>query len=236
MDKRARKGRKQLKVTKYTHKGLRHKDANCANQDYCIFFQDEKRTIAAVADGVSSCVNGEKGAKTACQKAIEFWKQFQPEERKLDVNRIKYYLMDEIDYALSKQSEEDMIPYESLASTLITVYVMNDTGKAILCNLGDGAVGKMCEGEMKILQSPASEKTDRALFTTSKGADMSVDVKHVTFERGDGILLCTDGMLDIYERHKNVFNIAINAHGELSTDELDMIDEADDYSFVFIKM
>ena len=182
-------------VKKYSKTGDAHKRNNQQCQDITFTKENARFTVAALADGVSSCENSREGAKVACETVAEFLLQLGELLYSYSETKISFLVVEEVKCCLKKLAEKAGNSIESYASTLSFCCVDKTEGKVIVFNLGDSAAIVTTDaGENLTIES--CDDTAQ-VFTTSHNAYKKASVKFYDMADIDidKIFLCSDGVL-----------------------------------------
>jgi len=188
------------------------------NEDNLI--ADGQRHLFAVADGMGGHAAGEVASKVAVDAINEFicmtggdeeitWPFGLDEDMSYDGNRLKTALR----YANGKVLEQarSRSDYENMATTVAAVLVDGET--ANIAHVGDSRVYLLRQGQLTQLTSDHSWVNEqlksgalsadqarshplRNVVTRALGGkpDLKVDVKAHAMQRGDMLLICSDGL------------------------------------------
>ena len=179
-------------VPVYQKTGSYHLLNGLQSQD--VVWQAESNTakICAIADGVSACENGKRGAEIACESASrvmldETEYMFSASEGKV-ANLLSSYIR-------QKLTEEAAIYnncLESYASTLSFVCYNKLSGEVMTFVLGDSLIYLVEQGSMTLCGEPRVSYDGMTYTTTTKNVADVVDIK-ISQKSDVKFLLATDG-------------------------------------------
>ena len=167
--------------------GRAHKENGLQNQDAVSVFEDEKIALAVLADGVSSCEFGGKGAETAVRVTeqllvknhAKLWKM--PQEKTVGI------ILNEVRHGLSSLADGDLSRY---ASTLCFVLLDKASQRLMLFRLGDSNVYLLSEDGCALFGK--GQDTDTR-FTVSPDAEAAAELEVVSCAHKNAVMLCSDG-------------------------------------------
>lgn len=160
-------------------------------QDYTAFIQDNKVTVAALADGVSSSVLADQGAKiaaeAACEEIADHFKAY--ESGKYTEKDFVQLIQHEV-----RQHCDSEKQYSQMKCTLLFCAVCGN--RYLLGHIGDGAILYFGDDTRVISPPQENEVGGTATYTI---LDYNAG-EHMVFKRGkvdgcDGFLLTSDGLL-----------------------------------------
>jgi PPM family protein phosphatase len=163
------------------------------NQDS--FFTSRPNLVFAVADGVG----GYQGAKEASQIAVHIVKN---SLFVLDTEEAMKSCLIEIDQRIKERSRE--LQYGGMGTTLALVKIIPEKQVVISANVGDSPIFliKREDGDAIALYKDDSRRFDEPdnLWSINQylgyGGRLSVHTKSRSYEKGDILLLCSDGVSD----------------------------------------
>ncbi len=173
--------------------GRGHERKNVPVQDK-IYFQKGETTVIALADGAGSArlshFGAEKAVETVCRLLQNHFDQI---FHTGDVTNAQQFIMNEILLQLDALSSVHQEPVSEFASTLLAVAVKNN--QVLVVHLGDGEIGAIKNGEMKVLStSDNGEYANATFFTTSANATKQLKLfKSSAGEQFSAFFLMSDG-------------------------------------------
>ena len=178
-----------------------------------------------------------EGAEIACRAFEDFVAREQGNVFEFSDEKLAYLLMEHIMYFLETESGKKGVDIQSYASTITGAVVERKSGKAILLNLGDGTVfGTGLCGVRIIL--PPKRYSGNPCLTTTKDAYKAVEVKKVEIMMGEGLLLCTDGFMDVFNGEDTIRKSLEGSVKTYRWDELkkslESIKNVDDCSYIVL--
>lgn len=149
------------------------------------------------ADGVSSCINGKRGAQIACLQADGVLSGNEEAFFHFDSRKTSYLVLEQVVCEIRREAKRYGYIPESYASTLMFCCIDRMLRKALLFNLGDGAVCGISKGRCSYLIPPdrASDNPCLCPQTMTEDAFKSASVKTVDLEKDIVIFMSTDGLL-----------------------------------------
>lgn len=173
--------------------GRGHKKSNtpCQDKTYSIVTTDIQ--VIALADGAGSARLSHYGAETVTRFiCLELCEKFDVYFDNNDGAAVKQELLKGLLKSLNETSKQLDCDVKELASTLLFVAIKK--GQFIIAHIGDGVIGYLKNGEMKIASQPENgEFINTTVFTTSKDAIMSMKLIKGSLEKIQGFVLMSDG-------------------------------------------
>lgn len=163
-------------------------------KDAAIHCESLTAEIVAVADGVSSCRNGKKGAeiavKAAAELLLEETEYFFSSEKEKIAGLIVSYIRDKIFSFVEKNNQEP----ESYASTLSFVCRNKKTNEVMTFLLGDSLIFSFGEKEKhRLACKPVFLNDFKTITTMTENAEKFVDIKRNAPKDISYFVLATDG-------------------------------------------
>ena len=163
----------------------------CQDKTYSIFINGVN--VVALSDGAGSAKLSHFGAentvKNICFELAEEFDNFFYEE---DGIIIKNKILSKTLERLTKLSLELNCELKDLASTLLFVAIKED--RFILSHIGDGVIGYLKDGEIKIATQPENgEFINTTVFTTSKNAINTMKIIKGKLGTIKSFILMSDG-------------------------------------------
>lgn len=192
-----------------TDKGIRRSN----NED--AFFVMKKDRVFIVADGVGGNRSGEIASRTAVNSMAGFVEEH-PVEALSTEDEIRNYFLDCI--AEANRKVRDVARWHArnrgMATTVVAAFVPYNRDNSIyIVNVGDSRAYILRDDRLEqitedhtyvntlvkagiITKAEAMEREDKNMITRAIGADdvVEADVFNVGIEKGDIILICTDGL------------------------------------------
>ena len=193
-------------------------------QDHTAYFQNDKITVIALADGVSSSSLSDKGAKIATEVTCE----------EISRNFISYYeeKMTKSDFVTAvqdkiKDSCDDMSEYHQMKCTLLFCAIYKN--QYLLGHIGDGAILYFGDKTRVISQPQENAVGGTATYSI---LDFNAS-QNIVFQKGytdkcDGFLLTSDGLLgnvyyssgtDVPQLAYDLFSSVVNSFDKNTTKE-----------------
>ncbi len=149
--------------------------------------------VLCLADGAGSASHSEFGAQAvvdeACAMLVDRFAEFATSD---DGARVKVELLDQLVSKLNDVANRHGVEPDDLASTFLCVAV---SGEGFLgAHVGDGVVGYMKNGELKVISAPDnSEFANQTTFVTSGRALESMRLFRGSLDGVAGFILMSDG-------------------------------------------
>lgn len=149
------------------------------------------------ADGVSRCINGQRGAQIACLQAACVLSGNEEAFFHFSSRKTSYLVLEQVVCEIRREAKRYGYIPESYASTLMFCCIDKTLRKALLFNLGDGAVCGISKGKCSYLIPPDQDADNPCLCpqTMTEDAFKAASVKTVDLEKGTVIFMSTDGLL-----------------------------------------
>ena len=197
--------------------GISHVGARENNEDSFLIMKLPDAYLLAVADGLG----GHKAGEVASRIAVTTLKEVFGREYKagLPVSFVRLLLKKAHELAHSRIKENATGEREGMGTTLVSAFVQN--GKAIIANTGDSRAYLIRNGKVvartkdhslvqelhdkgEITEEEAKRHPMRNIITKALGIDFGVDLYEWELERGDALLLSSDGLHDYVDESKVV--------------------------------
>lgn len=183
----------------YSKKGIYHEEQKLESQDTVYVKENINDRFAMMfqADGVSSCINGKKGAQIACLQAACVLSGNEEAFFRFSSRKTAYLVLEQVVCEIRREAKRYGYIPESYASTLMFCCVDRMLRRALLFNLGDGAVCSISRGRCSYLIPPDRAWGNPCLCpqTMTEGAFKDASVKTVDLEKETVIFMSTDGLL-----------------------------------------
>lgn len=226
-------------VREWSKAGAYHHNKSEENQDAVLYGANQRFSVIALADGVSSCREAKSGARIACEAVTElllkkggYFLEFEKEKR-------AEFAVSHILYKLKKKSQESGGSTEEYSSTIAGVLLDKKAEKLLILNLGDSLILTVKKGECLILSMP-SDSASGCCVTTTENASLMVRTDVIDAAGLESILICSDGAWS-HMFEKNVLRqevkmaITGNDYDRLGR-YLELQNGFDDYSFISIDL
>ena len=194
------------------------------NQDAYATWQTEHYTAAVVCDGMG----GTLGGQVASRIAVETFRQeltgaIQPDMEPQQLSQIVLYAVSRANAAIRKAAQAEPV-YEKMGTTLVGAVCIGN--QVLVCNIGDSrayllnaegiqqisrdhsVVENMVE-RREISAAEARNHPSRNLITRALGPDEhpQADTFSLTWQEGDVLLLCTDGLVNTVSDQEMLFEV-----------------------------
>lgn len=213
--------------------GARHLAEGREDEDFVLCDGNASREIVLLADGVSSCAAGGRGARLVCER-LRDWLLSAPDDL-LDRSpeRLKHDVLSAALAALSEDAERSGIAVAEYASTLCLALVDKRDDRALVLQLGDSLVYIEQGGRLTLRLGDASEGTV-TVCTTTEDAHLAATVRILLPHEYDSITLFSDGAWrPIYrdrERFASTLALLSSRDGEAIARALEQAGDEDDAS------
>ena len=149
--------------------------------------------VLCLADGAGSASHSEFGAQAvvdeACAMLVDRFAEFATSD---DGARVKVELLDQLVSKLTNVADRHGVEPGDLASTFLCVAVSGE--RFLGAHVGDGVVGYMKNGELKVISAPDnSEFANQTTFVTSGRALESMRLFRGSLDGVAGFILMSDG-------------------------------------------
>lgn len=179
-------------IKQFSKPGEHHCFDSMQNQDAIAVAKDKRYIAISLADGVSTCSEGKRGADIACKAINTLLKQNASFFFRFDKTQIAEIALTHIFFRLNKQAKQDGQDVAAYSSTISSVLIDAKQKKAILINLGDGIIIGTSREAIKVLAMPG-DSTGGCYVTTTKNAISKLDVQIIDIKNMDSITICSDG-------------------------------------------
>lgn len=155
----------------------------------------ERIILACVADGLGSAAMSHLGAMAACQAAREHLRVRPDEEVREAAERFLSRIAEAIEDEAARRGVEAAELATTLLAAVIETGVNGSAHRAWLMRVGDCEAALLHKGIWApcFAAEPAGEVSSSATLALPHHADQ-VEVRQVSLEPGDMLLLCTDGL------------------------------------------
>ena len=230
-----------------THIGYSHINNKKACQDFSSTYSDFERTIITVCDGHGGAlyIRSDRGSKFASKALLEAFLNVSKKQLRLNdedlLKFIKLYALTEwnklVEQDLSKNpiknsellnlSSDDRFrlknsPDKAYGTTMLGAMLYNN--RLFVIQLGDGGAFIYSKGEIL----PAIKEEDDLVgnITYSMCSDKAYNHIHgaiYDFKKLDGVLICTDGVLNPYQNYPNFYQFIKNTVVKINDNQIDEI-------------
>jgi len=197
--------------------GISHTGTRENNEDNFLVMELPDAHLLAVADGLG----GHNAGEVASQMAVDTLREVFEREygEGMDDEEVKKLLEKAYRLAHERISENAVGEREGMGTTLVTAFVRD--GKAIIANTGDSRAYLIRDGKIvartkdhsivqelidkgEITPEEARKHPMRNIITKALGIDFGVDFYEWVLDRGDAILLSSDGLHDYVDEDRIV--------------------------------
>ena len=181
------------KIIKSAVVGRGHARQGLPCQDKVFSLAAKGVQTAALADGAGSARLSHFGAELVAEEACRLLtERFEDLYRQDDGAGVKQEIIEYLREKLAARAEELEAGLEDLASTLLFVAVSEE--RFILGHLGDGVIGYLKEGALKVASHPENgEFANETVFVTSSLALQSLRLMKGELGEIQGFVLMSDG-------------------------------------------
>ena len=179
--------------TSYQKTGKYHLEKGLDNQD--IVYEAESKTakIIVIADGVSSCSNGGKGAEIACKAVsgimLNETAYIFSSSRAKATDLLSAYVYKQLSIAAKKNKQ----PVSSFSSTLSFVCYNKISGEIMTFILGDSLIYMILDGNMTLACKPKLFDDSKIYTTTTQNVAEVIEINVFVSQNSTRYLLATDG-------------------------------------------
>lgn len=217
--------------------GARHLEEGLEDQDFVLCDGNASREIVLLADGVSSCAAGGRGARLVCERLRD--RSLDAPDDLLDRSpeRLKREVLSIALAALAEDAERSGIAVTEYASTLCLALVDKRDDRALVLQLGDSHVYIEQGGRLTARLGEVSDSTV-TVSTTTEDAHLAATVRILSPHEYDSITLLSDGAWRPIYRDRDRFAATlaqIASHdGEALARALEQAGDEDDASMAAI--
>lgn len=183
--------------------GLGHISENIPCQDKTCTVSEGDARVIVLADGAGSASMSHFGAEAVVKKTAELLcSQFDEFFAEEDGAKVKTELHKDLISELSVLAEELGCECTDLASTLLAVAIKDE--RYIIVHIGDGVIGYLKEGELKVASEPKNgEFSNITIFVTSANALYEMKMMKGYLGEITGFVIMSDGAeASLYNRQK----------------------------------
>lgn len=184
--------------------GKGHHTLQMPCQDQTYMLNDHGVTAIALADGAGSALFSHEGATIAVEQACQvLCSQFDTLSTSASPLVMRQAILEPVLYHIRRRAQEQNVPVQELACTLLAVAVRED--QYLLFHIGDGVIGYQKQGELKVASIPNNgEFTNTTTFVTSRNALLKARVMRGQSHELEGFVLMSDGCEPaLYDKRNN---------------------------------
>jgi len=187
--------------------GRKHIKENIPCQDKTKICFRNNTYVIALADGAGSARCSHYGAEIVVSSVCEFiTDHFDELLQDNDALSVKTKILNYILDRLNNEAINKNCTINDMASTLLFVAIKNDV--FFVCHIGDGVIGYLKNGELKLISSPENEEfANVTFFVTSKQAPKYTKIFRGKTDGVSGFFLMSDGTSNcLYEKKSHRFS------------------------------
>lgn len=179
--------------TAYQKTGKYHLEKGLDNQD--IVYEAESKTakIIVIADGVSSCTNGGRGAEIACKAVSDIMLNETEYMFSSTKEKVAGLMTAYVYKQLSIAAKKDKQPVISYSSTLSFVCYNKISGEIMTFILGDSLIYLILNGNMTLACKPKLFDDSKTYTTTTTNVTEVIEINVFESQDSARYLLATDG-------------------------------------------
>ena len=183
--------------------GRKHLKNGTPCQDKTISFSNNEISVIALADGAGSATHSQYGAEVAVKAITDYLSNSFTDiyncEKAIDV---KENIIGEVQRRLKEEEKKHLCTLGNLASTLLAVAIKDDN--YIIVHLGDGVIGYVKEGVLRVASKPENgEFSNTTVFTTSYNVINSIRVyKGKTYGITSFVIMSDGTSISFYNKSK----------------------------------
>lgn len=219
----------------YTKRGTYHIQRNECSGDIVRGLDSGEFVVLTLADGVSSCKYGAKGASMVSSCAMDYvynqysTLRFLPREWSV-------FMLNLLKKQLNAAVNNDRDLYEEYSSTLMVLVIDKVKGIMHYCNIGDGILMAIDDRKCPIVCMPQGDKSGCPVITT-EGIEKKMVSGTMELNDVNSILICSDGTWKMMYNHNtlkpDVKEILLTGNYSKFKEFISMSDNLDDCSFAF---
>lgn len=181
------------KKINYEIQGRGHEREDMPCQDKTFAIEMNGVHCMALADGAGSAKLSHIGADVAVKVAAEYLcNNFDKVLEEVDGERMKTEFLNSVSRRLNRKALEISCNIKELASTLMVVAIKE--GNYIVFHIGDGVVGALKNGMVKVISRPTTgEYAGCTVFTTSLEVGNYLVAERKKLDGIEGFILMSDG-------------------------------------------
>lgn len=190
------------KTVNYAVQGRGHERDNMPCQDKTLAMAKNGVQVIALADGAGSARYSHFGAEAALKAVSAFMAEhFDALINSPDGVKVKETILAKAKEALENEAEKLACSLQELASTLLVVAIKGDV--FMLVHVGDGIIGYVKEGEVKIASTPENgEFANTTFFLTTPGVLAKTKLIKGKTSGIQGFVLMSDGTAESFYHKK----------------------------------
>lgn len=226
-------------VFTYSKTGIFHEEHKLEKQDEVYHKENNRYAILCQADGVSMCINGRRGAQISCLETASILSGNEEAFFRFSSRKTAYLVLEQAVCRINGEAKKYGELPESYASTLIFCCIDKQLRKALLFNLGDGAICRISGGKCSYLIPPDRISGSLCPQTMTKDAFKAAAVKIIDLGKESSIFMCTDGLLHEIKNEDygmSVRNNIRDGNYHALVKALGLIPNTDDISFMAYRM
>lgn len=179
--------------TTYQKTGKYHLEKGLYNQDIVYDAESKTAKIIVIADGVSSCTNGGKGAEIACKAVSDIMLKETEYMFSSSNEKVAGLLSAYVYKKLITVANEDNQPVGSYSSTLSFVCYNKISGQIMTFILGDSLIYLILDGIMTLACKPKLFDDSKIYTTTTQNVAEVIEINVFESKNSARYLLATDG-------------------------------------------
>lgn len=174
-------------------RGRGHELAGVVGQDRTAYRSRGGIQVLCLADGAGSASRAELGAQTLAEQGCKLLAEsFTDLIATKDGAQAKKEILQSLLSRLERVAEKHKCSVEDLASTFLAV--ATNGARFITIHVGDGVVGYLKEGELRVISAPDNaEFANQTTFVTSADALATVRLARGSLDGAGGFILMSDG-------------------------------------------
>lgn len=179
-------------VRVFSLKGKLHEQNGESNQDIVCSGSNERFSVITLADGVSTCRKGRKGAQIACQVTKNLMLRNGEYISGCSSEELANDIVQNVTYEIQKQAALDKVDPEEYSSTLSSVLYDKHLNTLTIFSVGDGIIFGVGGNGFRVLAMP-SDSREGTCVTTTRGASRQAVARTINRDGIDTIWICSDG-------------------------------------------
>jgi len=187
-----KKIKSKYKIAGATIVGRGHITKNIPCQDKIFSAKDSSFNFIGLADGAGSCSHSDIGAAFVLKETLKLIKKKFDRYYRGEYSIVNSDILSYLKLRLEILAKNKRIAFKELSSTLLFVAVKEN--KFIAGHLGDGVIGYLKCGELKVLSDPVNgEFANATYFVTSSDAKQYFKLFKGELNEINGFVLMSDG-------------------------------------------
>lgn len=179
--------------TTYQKTGKYHLEKGLDSQDIVYEVESKTAKIIVIADGVSSCTNGGKGAEIACKAVSDIMLNETAYMFSSTKEKVAGLMTAYVYKQLSIAAKKDKQPVISYSSTLSFVCYNKISGEIMTFILGDSLIYLILNGNMTLVCKPKLFDDSKTYTTTTQNVAEVIEINVFASKNSARYLLATDG-------------------------------------------